>query len=436
VNLTLAEVADLPAAAALLDSDGAVLAATPEWSGAGTASATYRVRSRRLVVAAPQQAAGCDRLVDALLDALREASLQAGGVTALQVRMLETSLRALVGRVADTEGGSDRAVHYASAGIAARTGLAVRIEDHAAWTLRAPEMAALALVQLAVNAEAHAGARDVVLGQSTRAFHVRWRSARATGTVTTSRSRSERQRWGLAFARIAADALGGALYPLVRGDASCVSTLDLGVNHFALPLAAVRRGVVVKATRAWDEETGLVPGTRIADHERTAVCVDLAHRAAGSVAEHRGWRARDADDTVWLVVPPDGLRDRVRDLVDGLAHERALWESLGEPQRSRVAALAALLGGAVGTPLPRAPALAWTRRMRELAPAFQLRMPVPDCPARGALDPQVTALLAAEVGRRFHVDGEQLWLEVRSDAEGIALLAALPAGLRGMLALT
>ena len=117
---------------------------------------------------------------------------------------------------------------------------------------------------------------------------------------------------------------------------------------------------------------------------------------------------------MWVAIPPDGRLDRVRDLLDGMAHERALWHGLDEPERSRVAALAALLGHAVGTPLERAPALAWTQRMRELAGPFELSMAVPECPAIGALDPQVTALLAAEVGEGFHVEGEEMWLRVRN----------------------
>ena len=436
MNLTIAELAQLPLAAALLDSDGAVLAHTPEWTGAGAARATYRVRNRRLLVADENCEAGSEPLVDALLRALQEASLQAGGVTALQVRMLETSLRALVGRTLEGEGGSDRVVHFASAGIAGRTGLEVHIDDHAAWTLRAPEVAALALVQLAVNAERHGGARAVALQQSTRAFHVRWSGQRRAGSVRTARRRDDRRRWGLGFARIAADALGGSLYPRLDEDGGSVSTLDLGAIRLALPLAAVRRGVVVKATSAWDEETGSGPGTHIASDARIASCVELAHAAPGAVVEHSGWQARDSGEVVWLAVPPDGMLDRARDLVDGLAHERALWDGIAEPQRSRVAGLATLLGAALGAPLPRAPAVAWTVRMREIAPLFGLGMQVPECPALGALDPQVTALLAAEVGSGFRVDGERMWLELRAGAGGNPLLSALPEAQRGLVALT
>jgi len=50
VNLSLADIAELPLAAALVDSAGAVIARTPEWDGPGPGAVSYPVRSVRLVV--------------------------------------------------------------------------------------------------------------------------------------------------------------------------------------------------------------------------------------------------------------------------------------------------------------------------------------------------------------------------------------------------
>jgi len=434
VNLTLGEVAELPLPAALFGADDHLVASTPEWTGSAPGAVTLRVRGHRLVVGTERASSDREDLVALLLDSLDSASRHALDGSSLQVRMLATALRLLAGRVVDGAGSSDHVVHFASAGVRARTGLEVTIEDHAAWEVRAPEVAALVLVQLAVNAERHGRARAVTISQSTQALHVGWRGRSGDARVRTARRRGDRDRWGLGFARIAADALGGVVYALTdAGDGACSSTLELGVSRLALPLAAVRRGVIAKATRAWDEETGLLPGTPAEADARLVGCIDGARSADGAIASSAGWHAREGVDLTWIAIPPDGTLDRMRDLVDGLAHERALWEGVREPDRSRIAAVAALLASAIGTPLARSPALAWTRRMRELSSVFSLPMAVPECQAVGALDPQVTALLACEVGACFEVDGERMWLRTRPDSRGNPLLRALPDGQRELI---
>src|SRR5207253_2904310 len=116
---------------------------------------------------------------------------------------------------------------------------------------------------------------------------------------------------------------------------------------------------------------------------------------------------------------------RARDVLDGLAHERALTDGLGEAGRARISALGHLLGLVLGRPIQRVPAPAWVRRMRELAGPFRLDMPIPDFDGLGAADPSVCAVLAAEVGEAFEVDGDALWLRVRPSAARDPLLAPL-----------
>jgi len=428
VNLTLADLAELPLPAALFGRDSELIARTPEWRGRGPGTFTYVARGNRLLVTTAPPNAACDDVLAALLTTLDDASRHAAGVRALQVQMLAAGLRVAAGHVLESTGSSDMVVHYASAGIRARTGLRVRIEDGAREELDAPEVAALVLVQLAVNAERHAGTTEVTIAHEGRRFSVRWRGESGAGTVATSRRRDDRERWGLGFARVAADAIGGALYaPHDLGAGIAESTLEVGLGRLALPLAGLRGGTVVKATRAWDEETGLVPGTQVIDSVRLERASAAAHQAKGRIACESGWWARAGDcGRAWVAIPRDGGEDRSRDVIDGIAHERALWDGVAEPERSTIAALAGLLGSLLGTPLQRVPGVAWTRRMRELAPMFQLPMAVPECRAAGALDPRVTALLASQVGERFDVDGDRMWLRVRSGLAASPLLQPFP----------
>src|ERR1019366_5891852 len=70
VNLTLAEIAELPLAAALVDASGAVIARTPDWDGNGPGAVSYPVRSVRLVVRTQPASAHCDELLTRLLDSI------------------------------------------------------------------------------------------------------------------------------------------------------------------------------------------------------------------------------------------------------------------------------------------------------------------------------------------------------------------------------
>lgn len=424
MNLTLTDLRALPLASALIGGDGEVIACTPEWRGDGVGSASYPVRSKRLVVCVEPAAPHCALLLDRLLRELDSAAGSATPPRSLQVQMLAASLRLVAGRNASGAMLSDDVLGLACAGIQARTGLEMTLQSDASGTVRGGEAAALVLVQLAVNAERHGGADGVMLTAIRGGFTVAWHGGPA-GRVTTSRRREQRDGWGLGFARIAADAIGGVVHPPQPRDGWMVSALEVEVPRLSLPLAAVRDQRVLRATRAWDDETGAIPGTPItASTQLTDAAADAA-AAPGSIARAGGMAARVSNDLLWCAVPPDDAADQARDVVDGLTHEQALIDGVAEPQRTRINALAQLLAHALGTPLQRVAGEAWTRRMRLLADGFGLRVPVPELSAADVIDPGVSALLAQEAGECFEDDGGAVWLRLRARSSENPLVSQL-----------
>lgn len=430
MNLTLADLRALPLASALIGGDGEVVAHTPEWRGDGPGSASYPVRRSRLVVCVEPAAPGCAALLDRVLGELGAAGVESVPPYSLQLHMLAASLRVVAGRsVHEHDVMPVREVlELAQAGIEARTGLRHRIvgfEPGGADAVRGGAAAALVLVQLAVNAERHDGASAVHLSAATGELRVEWESESAGG-VATARRRQDRERWGLGFARIAADAIGGVVHPpQPRGNRMVMAALEFGVPRLSLPLAAVRDGRVVRATRAWDDETGAVPGTPVITLPQVLDAVHAAAASPGTIARAGTFTARQAGDLTWTGVPPDDVADRARDVIDGLTHEQALVNGVTEPRRSRIHALAQLLAHALGAPLQRVPSAAWSERMRALAALYRLSMPVPEPAGVGATDPAVSALLAAEAGERFEVDGDALWLVLRPNTENSPIAAGL-----------
>ena len=415
MNLGLAEIPELPLAAALVDAAGEVIARTPEWDGAGLGAVAYPVRSTRLVVSTLPASPDCDALLSRLLDAIDRAAADLHGTQAQRVRMLAGSLRLVAGREAVGHGTTGDVLDLARAGITARTALTVEAGPGSSGTVPAPEVVALVLVQLAVNAERHDAAEAVRLEVDRTTFRVIWRNTGSTADVTTSRRREERERWGLGFARIAADAVGGTVYPpRPDGGGSVAATFELGLRRLALPVAAVSGGHVTRATRSWDEETAQVPGSTVDPGSRLDVLLAAAAGRPGAIAQDGGWSARAGSRATWVAVPPDDAAVRARDVVAGLSHERALSDRIGEPLRATIGALALLLATLLGDPMPRVPIAAWTRRMAELRPAFGIEHSVPPFDGVGAIDPQVACLLAAS-GAGFEVDGDRLWLRVRPE---------------------
>jgi len=425
VNLSLAEIAELPLAAALVDCFSEVIARTPEWDGPGPGAVSYPVRSVRLVVRTQPASILCDQLLTRLLDTIDGAAHTLSGTQAQRVRMLGCSLRLVAGRDPGGWGTTDDVIDHARAGITARTGLTVEAAAGPARPVLGPEVAALVLVQLAVNAERHDAATAVRIEVDRTTFHVVWRHAGPTPRVTTARRRADRERWGLGFARIAADAIGGTVYPpRATGDGARAATLELGIRRLALPLAAIREGRVYRATRSWDEETGLPPGSTVGADTTLATIKAAACSFPGRMVLDTGFSARMGLRALWVAVPPDDSSVRARDVVTGLVHERALSDHIPEPARSRIGGLALLLATLLGEPMPRVPIAAWTRRMVALGPAFGLGDTVPAFDGVGAIDPQVVAVLA-QSGHGFEIEGDRLWLRVRDECRDDAAVRVL-----------
>jgi hypothetical protein len=288
-----------------------------------------------------------------------------------------------------------------------------------------PEAAALVLVQLAVNAERHDAATAVRLEVDRTTFRVVSRHAGAAPLVTTARRRADRERWGLGFARIAADAIGGTVYPpRAIGDGCLAATLELGIRRLSLPLAAVSDRRILRATRAWDEETGLAPGSDAGARSKLAAILAAAGSSPGEIVADAGFSARAGRRSVWVAVPPDESSVRAREVVTGLVHERALSDHLDEPARSTIGGLTLLLATLLGEPMPRVPIVAWTRRMHELGTPFGLAGAIPDFDVVGAIDPQVVAVLAPS-SAGFEIDGDRLWLRIRAECRDDAAVQVL-----------
>jgi len=429
VHLTLADLREIPLAAALLEGRGDVIAHTPEWAGAAPGCIAYPVRGKRLVVATRGADQTCSDLLDELLATLLEACTAATGASALRLRMITASIGLLAGADPTGAGTATDVMDLARAGIAARASLRVDVDRGGAQPVLAPEVVALVLVQLAVNAETHAHATSVVISHHASSFRVSWAGHNGDHPLATARRRADRHRWGMGFARVAADALGATVYaPRESADRTTEATLELGLGRLALPLAAVRDDRVVRATRAWDEETKVIPGAPVTASPRLAAVVDAARAGGGEIALVEGWAARAAGALVWVAVPPDDAGARMHDVLDGLVHERALTEGLSLAHASRLRALSLILGVCLGRDMPRVPADAWRRRMFALATVFPL-LDVPSFDGVGAMDPDVVALLAARAGAIFDVDGDRMWLQVRNgESDDAVVRALLPIG--------
>ena len=397
MNLTVGAVRCLPLAAALL-SDDEVLATTPEWRGPGLGCVTYVARGARLVVDTGAASVHSVAVLAMLLDAVDAAARHAGGERAARVQVLAASLRVLAGRDRGARGDINGAVELLRAAAAARTAVRLELGDVRAFDVDDPAVVALLAVQLVANAERHDHAVAVRVDAADGVLRLRW-AGRHGSSPSTSRQRGERDRWGLGCARIAADSIGAVVgAPLPAGDGEVEAAIDLGVRRLALPLAAARDGRVRAATAPWDEETGVTPGTAIAVGSRLGMLCAAAATAPGTIATDAGWRARRAGEDTWLAIPPDGVSERIADVLDGLVHERALWD--GVPLRARipVAALAALAGATCGRPLPRVTAMSWNAASPALAAATGYAGEVPEVTGVGAVDPQVAVYLATELG--------------------------------------
>ncbi len=451
MRLDPAEVPQLPFAAALLDSAGEVVAATPEWRGAAPGGISFSTGAGFLVVApAEETPPELEALMEALLAAIRDALPALDGRTRLGAAVLLAGLELVSGRplAAGDSGTSTDVLAHAEAAIAARApSLRVRTQPEAEpRTVPAPATIALALVQLAANAAAHefsdaAGGRRVDLvtlrvapGPS---FYVEWRTERPAGVVVaTARHQARRQRWGWGYVRMAADALGGAAVPPgPTGDGVEGACFTIGSRMLTVPLACFESGAVARSTQAWEQE--IAHGEPEA---RDALAADLdellrdAVLSPGVIVRRGLLCARRSGRRAWAALPPEAGAHRVRDVLRGLEHERALWAA-PEPHATRVHALALAMARAVGDSWPTFDAGTWATGFPAACAALGLRAP----PVEGAAvypDPRVAAYLLAELGGRLAVDEEVVIYRPPPAAAAAPILSVLDPAAPGAFALT
>ena len=438
MRLEPSEVPAVPLPAALLDGEGGTIAATPEWAGRCPGTLSYRAGAGHLLVAPDAPTPELDALMGRLLDELRAASAAMAGDARLQASVLAAGLALVGGRPAGAEapGTAEDVVALTAAAVRARTqDLAVQVVGPLPpVTVPAPAAIALALLQLAVNAQRHEEADRVFLRVGPGpTFSVEWPGPpRPAGAVRSHRHVLRRERWGWGYVRMVADALGGAaLPPGPAGHGLAGACLGLGSARLGLPLACVRDGRVERATQAWDEDPAVPAQGQPVDGQLTTL-VDAAARRPGLIAYQGLHRARLRRDRTWAVQAPESGSTRARDLLRGLHHERALW-SAPEPHSTRASALTSLLQVAMGEPWPSAPPGVYRDGLPAACAALGVAAPVP-LDAVAPPDPRAVALLLAEAGGRLVCRGDEVWLAGADPAS--PLLRALGGDARGWLRVT
>jgi hypothetical protein len=433
MRLDPAEVSYLPLPAALVDRHGEVVAATPEWRGVEPGTLAYHTGQAELLVSAGGSPGVPEALCRLLLTELERAVGAMQGDQALGARVLVSSLQLVAGLPVGSERGTATEVlEHARAAIQARVGgVAVEVCPAPDLAVPAPARIALALVQFAANATSHQGATSLRLrvgpGPS---FYVEWPSARAGGVRALAARHPElRRRWGLGYVRTVADHLGATAVPpgpTVPGWAG--PCLSLGSRRLTLPLGLYAARRLVRATQTWEQELGAaVPEVRptlLADLEGALADAE----ATASTIVRRGLvAARQAGPVTWAALPPETGPGRVREVLRGLHHERALW-SAPEPHATRVHALNVLLARSLGeSPAAFAP----ESFQAQLDRACQaLGIPAPAAlPMVAYPDPRLVAFLLAELGGELGADASGTWLAVAPEAARRPLGRAL--GIRG-----
>ncbi|HYW25433.1 MAG TPA: hypothetical protein VE953_14785 [Terriglobales bacterium] len=439
MRLEPTEVPALPLPAALFDVGGVTIAATPEWAGRCPGTLSYQAGACHLLVAPDAPTPGLDALMGRLLDELRSAAAALTGDASLQASVLAASLALVGGRppAAEPAGTAEDVVALTAAAVRARTqdlGIQV-VGPLPGVTVPAPAAIALALVQLAVNAQQHEDAERVFLRVGPGpTFAVEWPgTARPTAGVRSHRHVLRRERWGWGYVRMVADALGGAaLPPGPAGHGLTGACLGLGPARLGLPVACVRDGRVERATQAWDEDPGM-PRERDPVAGTLAELVAAAAEQPGLIVYRDLHRARLRRERTWIVMAPESGSTRARDLLRGLHHERALW-SAPEPHATRVSALTTLLQVAMGEPWPSAPPSVYREGLPAACAALGIEAPDPPPDVVAPPDPRAVALLLADAGGRLVRRGDEVWLAGADPAS--PLLRALGADPAGWLLVT
>jgi hypothetical protein len=397
--------------------------ATPEWSGPCPGTLTYHTGQGHLLVAPDEPAIELDGLMGRLLAALQDAAAEMQGEQARRATVLAAGLELMSGRPPSGHGTVADALDFALAAIPSRTqDLAVTVHQPIPQgQVPAPAAVGLAMVQLAVNAQQHEGAPSVSLRVAAGpTFYVEWASTDLLSTELRShRHVLRRRRWGWGYVQMVADALGGSALPAgPTGPGRQGASLGLGAARLTLPVACVRGDRVERATLAWDQDPD-VPRFGQPLEGRLADLVRRTEANPGRVEFQDLYRARSAGGRTWIVLSPESASARARDLLRGMTHERVLW-SAPEPHATRVHALAALLAGALGEPLPAVPPGVWGEVLPEACAALGLDLP--GCADAMILpDPRLAAFLLAEAGGRLVTSGD----EVRLQAADHPLLISL-----------
>jgi hypothetical protein len=426
VRLTTDELRELPLSAKWCREDGSDIASTPEWVSGGAGSTQFRFGSLRLIVAEPEQQPGVAALSARVLEELDRCAASAPPDLRAVRNLLRAGLRLVTG-VPDLTERRTSVVMEAVRAAAREENVDLRTREPVSGRVRGGDTVALAVKQLATNARRHDQAEDMRLEERTAGdFRVSWRGTRTPGPVDTSRHPDQRRSWGLGLARLAADALGAALLPVRhRDDGRSESAFALlSGGRFTLPLAAVdAQDRVVRATRAWDEETALSPG-----HALTAELSSLADEArrVGAAFVHRGaFAARRGAVLTWIVLTPRGTREQARDLVAGVVHERALAGDGADAVRLEGCAQA--LGLALGAPTKPWLSDAVAEELPAACSAFDAPMPLIE-DAGGPIPPAPLLAFLSAQGRGGQLQACEGGWTFRP-LTSTALLAAL--GVRG-----
>jgi hypothetical protein len=434
VRLSAADIAALPIPVALFDRDGALLASSAEWAGGGPGTVVYRLPAASLAVGCDEQDADIAELLTELVSAMRNGARACGGAQQLRLGALASSV-ALVAGIPDLHGGSTGDVlDNLAALLSTVSAHGVTIGEHIPGAVPDAPTLALALLQLVINARRHDDAIEVTIDiDPGPAFRVRWHGVLPPQGVSTARHQADRDRWGLGFVRLAMDALGG-VYLAPASDRVGQVTAILSVDpspRLQLPLAAIRNGVVDAASPAWDEETQLPPGSRLP--ERWGRLVDAASRSPGAIQRARTARARAAEGTVWIAIPPEGTADRARDVIRGLEHERDLLDA-PQPFATLIEGLAGVIALLLGDHAHRVSPVAFD----EGYPSAAAALAAPPFPGRftaaAAPNPALVAVLVSRFAANLSVSDDQLAIQVGDNHRGDAVARRLGDD-RGMILL-
>ena len=371
MRLEPGEIPALPLPAALFDLEGRVVAKTPEWVGRCPGTVSFHAGQGHLLVAPDAATPELDVLMDRLLTELRCAASRLGGEEGMRMGVLTAGLELVAGQsvASGPPATPEDVLALAVAAIRARApGLGVQIVGPLPNTVvTAPAAIALALVQLAVNAQIHEGAQRVALQVSPGpTFGVEWAApARASAPVSSHRHPLRRSGWGWGYVQMVADALGATgLPPGTTGPGTIGACLSLGSPRLGLPVAVMCQGRVERSTQAWDQDQQR-PGFGQHLDELLARLTAAASEQPGRIVYADLYQARLDRGRTWIVLTPESGSSRARDLLAGLQHERALWTA-PEPYATRASALATLLQ------------VRWATRGRTCRPACSRRsFPLP-----------------------------------------------------------